>query len=300
MLPLLPLLQFVRAPGLDDVSLFLPAVAATFYATACARPRRKTLSYAAAVFADAALLLTGSRLRSRLAEPPQFQPVPVGLSAIRFAEVNREPGRATINAIRSVGLIIIHGSSAMPIWPFESLGAWLTPLLAPLLGAFLGIGSRLQTNLWLGPTTFVLDVVSEMGRVSLDHAPAKWGIMLDHGLSLVLFVAPDEKRRILSQIFDYDAHVRTWEGSPRCHTIPCRGRIARAQHRRLLDDPRIGLERLHPPAPGRVRVAQVIRKPARESDLRTVMNGGRARVRERSPPVPTARAIGASQRRSRP
>src|SRR5262249_13371931 len=102
-------------------------------------------------------------------------------------------------------------SLAMPIWRFESFGAWLILLLASLLGVFIGIGLRLQTFLWLGLTTFVLDVVYEMGRVSLDYAMAKWAIMLALGISLVLFVALNEKKRMLSQMLDYYTHVRTWE-----------------------------------------------------------------------------------------
>jgi hypothetical protein len=84
-------------------------------------------------------------------------------------------------------------------------------LLASLIGVFIGIGLRLQTFLWLGLTTFVLDVVYEMGRVSLDYAMAKWAIMLALGIALVLFVALNEKKRILNQMLEYYSHVRTWE-----------------------------------------------------------------------------------------
>jgi tetratricopeptide (TPR) repeat protein len=210
-LPLLPLLQLFPATRLDEVSLFYLAAAAAFYATACGRLRWKTLGYAAAVFANAGLWLMWSRLGWKLAEHPQFYLVPVGLSAILFAEVNREMGRAAVNTIRTVGLTVIYVSLAMPIWRFESFGAWLILLFASLLGVFIGIGLRLQTFLWLGLTTFVLDVVYEMGRVSLDYAMAKWAIMLALGILLVLFVALNEKKRILSQMLDYYAHVRTWE-----------------------------------------------------------------------------------------
>jgi hypothetical protein len=211
-LPLLPLLQLVGAETRNDISLFYLAAAATFYATACGRLRWKSLGYAAAVFANAALWLLWSDMGWRLADYPQFYLVPVGLSAILFAEVNRELGRPTVNTIRSVGLIVIYASLAMPIWRFEeSFGAWLTLLLASLLGVFIGIGLRLQTFLWLGLTTFVLDVAYEMGRVSLDYAMAKWAIMLALGIALVLFVALNEKKRILSQMLDYYAQVRTWE-----------------------------------------------------------------------------------------
>jgi hypothetical protein len=135
----------------------------------------------------------------------------VGLSAILFAEVNRELGRAAVNTIRSVGLIVIYVSLAVPIWQFESFGAWLTLLLGSLLGVFIGIGLRLQTFLWLGLTTFVLNVVYEMGRVSLDYAFAKWAIMLALGIALVMFVALNEKKRILETLGDYYERVRQWE-----------------------------------------------------------------------------------------
>ena len=153
-----------------------------------------------------------SRLGWKFADNPQFYLVPVGLSTILFAEVNRhELGRSTVNTIRSVGLILIYLSLAMPIWQFESLGAWLTLLLCSLAGVFLGIGLRLQTFLWLGLATFVLDVVYQMGRVSLDHALAKWAIMLALGLMLVLFVALNEKKRIVATMRVYYDQARLWE-----------------------------------------------------------------------------------------
>ncbi len=210
-LPILPLLPLFRTGIRDEITLFYLAAAAAFYATACGRLRWKSLGYAAAVFANSALWLLWSLIGCRLAEYPQLYLVPVGLSAILFAEVNRELGRAAVNAIRSVGLTVIYVALAMPIWQFASFTAWLILLLASLLGVFIGIGLRLQTFLWLGLATFVLDVVYEMGRMTVDHAMAKWAIMLGLGISLVLFVALNEKKRILSQMLDYYAHVRSWE-----------------------------------------------------------------------------------------
>ena len=102
-----------------------------------------------------------------------------------------------VNTIRTVGLTIIYLSLAVPIWRYESFGAWVTLLVCSLAGVFLGIGLRLQTFLWMGLTTFVLDVVYEMGRVSLDYAFAKWAIMLALGIVLVMFVALNEKKRIV-------------------------------------------------------------------------------------------------------
>jgi hypothetical protein len=210
-LPLLPLLQLLGKGMRDEVSLFYLSVAATFYAIACAQMRWKSLGYAAAVFCNAALWLCWSRMGWMLADHPQFYLIPVGLSTILFAEVNRELGRSTVNAIRSAGLILIYISLSVPIWRFDSFGAWLTLLFVSLAGIFAGIGFRLQTFLWLGLTTFVLDLVYEMGRVSIDYAFAKWAIMLVLGLALVLFVALNEKKRIVQTMRLYFDQVRQWE-----------------------------------------------------------------------------------------
>ncbi len=80
-----------------------------------------------------------------------------------------------------------------------------------MIGVFAGIGLRLQTFLWMGLTTFVLDVIYEMGRVSLDYAFAKWAIMLALGIALVMFVALNEKKRIVSTMRVYFDQARLWE-----------------------------------------------------------------------------------------
>ncbi len=69
----------------------------------------------------------------------------------------------------------------------------------------------MQTFLWLGLTTFVLDVVYQMGRVSMDYAFAKYAIMLVLGIALVLFVALNEKKRIVQTMRLYFEQVRQWE-----------------------------------------------------------------------------------------
>ena len=50
-----------------------------------------------------------------------------------------------------------------------------------------------------------------MGRVSLDYAFAKWAIMLALGIGLVLFVALNEKKRIVSTMRLYFDQARLWE-----------------------------------------------------------------------------------------
>ncbi len=211
-LPALMLIELTWRGQVDDVTLFYVTAAAAFYSVACGQMRWKSLGYTAAVLYNAALWLLWNRIGWRLSDHVQFFLVPVGFSTILFAEVNRHDlGRETVNTIRSAGLLIIYGSLAFPIWQFATFGAWLGLLVASLAGIFLGIGLRLQTFLWLGLATCVLDVVYELGRVSRDHQFAKWAIMLTAGIGLVLFVALNEKKRIVATMQSYWDQARQWE-----------------------------------------------------------------------------------------
>jgi hypothetical protein len=164
------------------------------------------------VIYNAFLWLLWARLGWNMTDHVQFYLAPVGLSAILFAEVNRHSlGRSAVNAIRGVGLSVIYLSLAAPIWRFESLGAWAALLLASLAGIFAGIGLRVQTFLWLGLAGFVLDVVYQLGKVGLEHTLAKWAIMLVLGILLILFVALNEKKRIVATMRDYYQLARQWE-----------------------------------------------------------------------------------------
>ena len=100
---------------------------------------------------------------------------------------------------------------AFSIWQFHSFGAWLTLLLLSLAGIFVGIGLRIQTFLWLGLVGFVLDVVYQVGRVSAENALARWGVMLSLGILLILFVALNEKKRIVATMRQYYDRARQWE-----------------------------------------------------------------------------------------
>ena len=208
LLPFLPLALALKGEGLT----LLVFSTATFYGVACYQKQWKMLGYAAAVFYNAFLWLVWSRMGIELSRHPQFYLIPVGLSAILFAEVNRrELGREYANAIRSIGLMVMAVSTAVPMWQFQSLGAWLTLLLLSLLGIFVGIGLRLQSFLWLGLVCFVFDVVYQLGYVSMNDALARWGIMLTIGLLLVAFVALNEKKRILETMREYYEQVKKWE-----------------------------------------------------------------------------------------
>lgn len=211
-LPVLPLVQIVGMRGVGEVTVFQLVSAATFYAVACGTLGRKTLAYAAGVLYNAALWVLWGQLGWQLADHPQFFLVPVGLSAILFAEANRrELGREAVNAIRTAGLIVTYLAMAAPIWQYRSFGDWLALLVGSLAGLFVGIGLRVQTFVWLGLATFVSVVLYELGRVSVDHALAKWAIMLTLGIVLVFFVALNEKKQIVGTMRGYLAEVRSWE-----------------------------------------------------------------------------------------
>lgn len=211
-LPVLPLLRLVEAGGLNDATTFQLLAAGTFYAVACGTLQWKSLGYAAGVLYNAALWVLWGQMGWQLADHTQFYFVPVGLSAISFAEANRRDlGRVTVNTIRSAGLITNYLALAAPIWQFRSFGDWVALLLGSLLGVFAGIGLRLQTFVWLGLVTFLADVLYELGRLSLDHALAKWAIMLSLGILLVFFVALNEKRQIVAALRGCFDEVCSWE-----------------------------------------------------------------------------------------
>jgi hypothetical protein len=45
----------------------------------------------------------------------------------------------------------------------------------------------------------------------MEHALARWGVMLSLGVALILFVALNEKRRIVETMRKYYDEARTWE-----------------------------------------------------------------------------------------
>ncbi|MGC8639118.1 MAG: hypothetical protein ACP5XB_04485 [Isosphaeraceae bacterium] len=210
-LPILPLVQLIGTSGLSDVTVFHLVAAGTFYAVARGTMHWKTLGYAAGVLYNAALWVLWSQMGWLLADHPQFYLVPVGLSAILFAEANRQVlGRELVNTIRSAGLITTYLALAAPIWQFRSFGDWVALLVGSLVGLFVGIGLRIQTFVWLGLVTFLADVAYELGRVSMDHALAKWVIMLSLGISLIFFVALNEKKQIVLTMRGYYHKIRSW------------------------------------------------------------------------------------------
>jgi hypothetical protein len=107
--------------------------------------------------------------------------------------------------------MIIYVSTAVPMWQFNSLGAWLTLLLLSLGGIFAGIGLRVQSFLWLGLVCFFFDLLYPLGRLGVEDALARWGIMLGLGILLILFVALNEKKRIVDTMREYYEEVRQWD-----------------------------------------------------------------------------------------
>ncbi len=211
-LPLLPLGLGLAEHELGEMRLFFLFSAATFYAIAALSMQRRPLGYASAAFYDAFLWMFWSRIGWTLEERPQFFLIPVGLTAILFAEFERRSlDRESANTIRGVGLALIYLSLALPIWRFASLGAWITLLLVSLLGVLIGIGLRIQVFLWLGLVGFVLDVVYQLGRMGMEHTLVKWAVMLALGLLMIFFVALNEKKRIVPAMRLYLDQTRHWD-----------------------------------------------------------------------------------------
>ena len=212
LLPLAPLVPMLGQGRLDEIGMFHLLAAGTFYGISFSATRWRPLGYAAAILYNAALWVWWSHLGWRMNEHPQFYFVPVGLSAILFAEANREElGHSMVKSFRSVGLILIYLTTAFPILKDQSFGAWLTLLALSLIGVFAGIALRAKVFVWMGLATFLLDIVYQLARFSADYAVAKWAIMLGLGVGLVLFVALNEKKRILGTMKLYYDHIQDWE-----------------------------------------------------------------------------------------
>ncbi len=211
-LPVLPLVQLSWSRGLDDVSLFHLLAAATFYGVACGQLRWKSLGYAAAVFYNAALWVLWSRVGWRLSDHFQFFLVPVGLSTILFAEVNRRDlGRAHGQhdpVGRADDCLRLAGRADLAVRELRCVAR----ALARLAGGNFRSASACDYRLPLDGTGDVrADVCYEMGHVSLDYAFAKWAIMLALGIALVLFVALNEKKEIVAAMRLYYGQARLWE-----------------------------------------------------------------------------------------
>ena len=88
-LPILPIALALTNTGFATPRLFVFFAVATFYGAASAAIRWRPLSYASAVLYNAFLWLLWGHLGWTVADHSQFYFIPVGLSAILFAEVNR-------------------------------------------------------------------------------------------------------------------------------------------------------------------------------------------------------------------
>jgi hypothetical protein len=212
LMPLLPLVTALWRGRWDEAGLLILFSSASFYGLVGYEKGWRGLGYLAGLLYNLFLWSLWAKFGWRLAAFPQLYLIPVGLSAILYAEVNREElGRQAVNAIRAAGSTVIYLSSAVPMWQFETFGAWLTLLLLSLAGIFAGIGLRVQTFVWLGLFYFLFAVLYPLGRFGMEHALARWAIMLGLGVALVLFAALSEKKGIVETVREYYEEVRGWE-----------------------------------------------------------------------------------------
>ena len=102
---------------LDDPSLSLVSFSALFFTAVSYRKHWKHSGYVAGVLYNVVLWMWWMQTGWRIADHPQFYLVPVGFSAILFAEVNRvQFGLQNLNTIRSAGSLVVALSTAVPIW----------------------------------------------------------------------------------------------------------------------------------------------------------------------------------------
>ncbi|MFO0957930.1 MAG: tetratricopeptide repeat protein [Isosphaeraceae bacterium] len=211
-LPVIGVVLAARDGVTGDRAMFAACASAAFYAIVWGRTGRRPFGQASAVLFNAFLWIFWYRAGWSFADNPQCYAIPVGLAAFLFAEAYRgELGKKAVSAIRGIGLALIYASLALPIWKDASLGAWALLLAGSMLAIFAGIGLRSQVFLWMGLAGFILNVGYQVGRVGLDHALARWGIMLALGMALVLFVALSEKQGWLARMKGYLDEVRGWD-----------------------------------------------------------------------------------------
>jgi len=197
---------------LDDPSLSLVSFSALFFSAVSYRRHWKNSGYLAGVLYNVVLWMWWIRTGWRIADHPQFYLVPVGFSAILFAEVNRgQLGVQNLNTIRSAGSLVVALSTAVPIWQFQSFGSWLFLLLGSLAGVFAGIALRVQTFVWMGLFFFLGDVGYQLFEVGREYQLAKWAIMVGLGIMLLVFVALNERKQIGATLLAKFQEVREWE-----------------------------------------------------------------------------------------
>ena len=63
----------------------------------------------------------------------------------------------------------------------------------------------------VGLACFVADLADHLGHLGMEHAPARSGVMLTLGVALILFVALNEKKRIVATMRKYYDEARSWE-----------------------------------------------------------------------------------------
>ena len=170
----------------------------------------EALAYTAAVLYNAALWLLWDRIGWKLSDHVQFFLVPVGFSTILFAEViGTTSGRENVNTIRTVGLLIIYGSLALPIWQFATFG--VAGALGGIAGGDLPGHRAAASDLPLaGPGHLRARRSLRNGAGQPRPRIRQWAVACEHGIGLVLFVALNEKK-IVATMQSCWVQARQWE-----------------------------------------------------------------------------------------
>ncbi|HEY3452764.1 MAG TPA: hypothetical protein VGK67_40850, partial [Myxococcales bacterium] len=144
----------------------------------------------------------------------QYYVIPAGFTLIVLTYLYGESlGPAWKARLRSVGMLAIYLSSAIPALTFESPGYLWTAIGLCVLGIVAGIAFRVRAYLYLGTGFMVASLVTNMTRYGLrDH---RVGAAFLTGLGLVIIVAmvffTSRREELLGRYRKYRQLMAAWE-----------------------------------------------------------------------------------------
>jgi hypothetical protein len=203
LLPVVPLLLiWFLAPEdptalrdhLELRALALAAVAA--YLIAAGSLNRQPITIALGLLAaNSSLFTVWWLLGWSLSSTPQLFAIPVGLTMILVARLEREAlGEERERVLSYAGLLLIYASGT---WKLFEIGEWHSIFLAVLAiaGVLLGLATRQRRVTVTGAVFLGLVVVTELFRTAREHPWLWWAFGVGVGVALLAFVGWNESRK---------------------------------------------------------------------------------------------------------
>jgi hypothetical protein len=196
---------------ITGVNPFIIACAASYYTLLAFQKKNKELGYLGAVLYDGALFSLWIDLKLT---DPQFYLVPLGMTVIFVAQLNRDSlGKQNLSYLRSFGSLIIYAS---PAWSVVTSGSDIHALslaLFSVLGIAIGIAFRIRAFLYLGSLFLVMDLIAQVIIQSYHSSLFKWLCILLAGVLIITLAAFFERKReiILRRMRALGEVLETWE-----------------------------------------------------------------------------------------